>query len=320
MQDYFPFPKIPSLRNLIGSASREEGFAERGPVTFVGQPKLHGTNAGIALFEDDTLHPQSRNRRLSLESDNYNFASFVSQNEEALLADIVALAGNPSPSSPVVVYGEWTGPGIQTGVAISQLPEKVFFPFAVRDVFGLRPAPAFAGQVLKTIASFEASQSVTFDLATEEGLPEALETIQAATDAYGAKCPVAAALGVEGLGEGLVWWSTEGRRLIFKSKDEAHQQCRKPLPTPKDAGEQARASMFADMVVTPARMEGAYEWLKEMNHPMDRSSTGRVIVYVLDDVRAECIEEFKQAGAPWKACASFMSAKARNYFFERIDS
>ena len=315
---FIPFPKILSLRNLLGSMSREHGFAELGPVTFIGQPKLHGTNAGITLTSGGALLPQSRRRALSIESDNYDFASFVLQNEDTLISELTHLV--PDITANTTIYGEWVGPGIQRGVSISQIDRRRFIPFAVKSEFDrVMPVKAYEGELLKTIPAFNASQEVIFNPATEWGLVEALEVIEASTKAYEEECPVAAFYEQKGMGEGLVWWSTCGR-FIFKSKGEKHRQVRKPLPTPKDPAEQAKALAFAEMVVTPARMEGAYEWLKEMGHALDRTSTGKIIPFVLDDVRAECIEEFKEADVPWKAAAGHMAALTRNYFFAWIDA
>ena len=52
------------------------------PVTFRGTIKLHGTNSGVVLTPD-AIVPQSRNRELSTEDDNYGFAAYVAQPEVA---------------------------------------------------------------------------------------------------------------------------------------------------------------------------------------------------------------------------------------------
>jgi len=320
---FIPFPKIPSLRNLIGSMSREEGFESAGMMTFVGRPKIHGTNAGITLTPSGQLLPQSRNRALTLGNDNMKFASWVKQNEEelgstlyhGLLGPVLPLAWPQDES--ITVWGEWAGPGVQRGVAVSRLSHRMFFPFAYKvGEEKLRPTRAFEHELMHSVEFFGA-ETVRFNPATNEGLQEAVDRIQELTDAYEAKCPVAAHFGIEGMGEGLVWWDHHNHWL-FKSKGEKHQQVRKPLPTPPDPEEAGRALAFAERVVTPARMEGAYSWLKEMNHPLDQTSTGALIRYVLEDVRAECIEEFKEAQASWKLCGGQISRLVRQYFFEVV--
>ena len=322
------FPKILTLRNLIGSMSREEGFQELGPLTFIGQPKVHGTNGALIIIDGlQPIRAQSRNRLLSLGSDNMGFASFAALNEEDLRYDLVELLEEDAgllqdaciEPFPVHLYGEWAGPGVKRGVAVSSMKERRFFPFAVS--YGdnpLRVVAPFEGKVLKTMADFGAERRVTFDPSTFEGYEEAYVAIQEATDEFEEECPVAAFYGHKGMGEGLVWTSTCGR-FRFKSKGAKHQQVRKPLPTPLDPKEQELAKSFAHSVVTPARMEGAYAWMAEMGHPMDRASTGKIISYILDDVQAECIEEWKEVGIPWKPCAGHIATMARTMFFEELD-
>ena len=48
------------------------------PVTFRGSVKLHGTNCGVVLTPD-AIVPQSRNRTLTLDDDNYGFAAYVAR-------------------------------------------------------------------------------------------------------------------------------------------------------------------------------------------------------------------------------------------------
>jgi hypothetical protein len=104
--------------------------------------KLHGTNAQILVYEvyekpeigDDPNAPAaydvmagSRNRWLTVDDDNFGFAKFVQENK----AEIIEKLG------PGTWYGEWAGPGINSGEG---LKEKVFALFDVLRVDG-RPLP-----------------------------------------------------------------------------------------------------------------------------------------------------------------------------------
>jgi len=76
--------------------------------------KLHGTNAQI-FIGDGTL-AGSRTRWLTLEEDNYGFAKFVHDNRDEIIIKL----------GPGRHYGEWCGPGINSGEG---LPEKRLYLF-----------------------------------------------------------------------------------------------------------------------------------------------------------------------------------------------
>lgn len=89
--------------------------------------KLHGTNAQIYIFEytstgSESHEPRmqakagSRNRWIFPGDDNYGFASYVEENKQ----EIIDILG------PGLHYGEWCGPGINSGEG---LKEKTLFLF-----------------------------------------------------------------------------------------------------------------------------------------------------------------------------------------------
>lgn len=86
-------------------------------VTCVITQKIHGTNAQIFIdTEDMTVTAGSRTRWLTPEHDNYGFAAWV-RNHQHLLIDILG---------PGRHYGEWAGPGINSGEGLTA---KTFFIF-----------------------------------------------------------------------------------------------------------------------------------------------------------------------------------------------
>lgn len=105
------FPKIPRLRREI-----------------IITEKLDGTNASIHVAETGEVYAGSRTRWITPEDDNYGFARWVKDNEEALR---VGLGFGTH-------YGEWWGAGIQRRYGI---PEKRFSLFNVaRWTDDVRPA------------------------------------------------------------------------------------------------------------------------------------------------------------------------------------
>jgi len=106
--EFVKYPKIARQKNLQMSITQ----------------KLHGTNAQICIYplgRPDTGGPLmikagSRNRWLDVDNDNYGFARFVEDNKEELIEKMGV--GRH--------YGEWVGPGINSGEGLS---EKVFALF-----------------------------------------------------------------------------------------------------------------------------------------------------------------------------------------------
>lgn len=78
--------------------------------------KIDGTNACIIIQDGNIVGVQSRKRFITVEDDNYGFASWVEENAFELLR----LGGGYH-------YGEWAGPGIQKNP--HNLGKKSFFLF-----------------------------------------------------------------------------------------------------------------------------------------------------------------------------------------------
>mgnify|MGYP001427467826 CR=1 FL=1 len=85
-EKYPAFGKIPRLRREV-----------------IVTEKIDGTNGLIAVAADGSVRAGSRNRWLTLESDNFGFARWVSERAE-LLAGVLGEGHH---------YGEWFGQGIQ---------------------------------------------------------------------------------------------------------------------------------------------------------------------------------------------------------------
>jgi hypothetical protein len=98
--------------------------------------KIHGSNACVVIYEVDTsgistkvLFCQSRNRIITPEDDNYGFATFVYANKEEFF-DKLGVGYH---------YGEWAGPGINSGEGLTQ---KTFVLFDHWKFPPERPLPS----------------------------------------------------------------------------------------------------------------------------------------------------------------------------------
>jgi hypothetical protein len=98
---------------------------------------------GIVQLPDGTIYGQGRNAVLAEGvGNNFNFVEFYSDPARLkVIRDIMAVILARTPPKPrhardtiVVLYGEFCGPKIQKGVAISRLPRRSFFAFAVKVI------------------------------------------------------------------------------------------------------------------------------------------------------------------------------------------
>lgn len=222
-----PFPSICQLRQVMRDI--------KAPTTFTGTVKLHGTNGGIVFDRRNgswVQSYQSRNHVLDPQGlDNHGFRATQSANPVWPLY-VHALAV-PAGVSRVVVYGEWCGPKINSGVGVVEL-EHFFYVFAVRFDDAWQRVPAWTwphSSRVFCIWDFP-TYKVVIDpaFADQHELETTLETLTLAVER---KCPAAAWIaerdGVTlqcATGEGIVWTAWP---LRFKTKGAEHQKGAKPF-------------------------------------------------------------------------------------------
>jgi hypothetical protein len=135
------YPSIEQFKNVIQEVSRNTRYMGKDEnnypiynniplptLTFNGTTKIHGSNAGIRLEKSGNLVAQSRERDLSLLSDNMGFCAFTLKNEEVFRNLCSNIIGN---NDAVVIYGEWFGKGINSNVAVNELSKRL-------AIFGIR--------------------------------------------------------------------------------------------------------------------------------------------------------------------------------------
>lgn len=205
------YPSIEQFKNLIRKVKDRvnyRGKDENGNpiyvdsvlpvITFTGTVKIHGTNAGIR-FDGVDMVAQSRERDLSLISDNCGFYAFVFKNEAFFKEILGKIKGN---NQTVVMYGEWFGKGVQKGVAVSEV-EKKFAIFGVRFVNGDVETWVDGNQLHELISGvvpldelnnnsvYVVSQFPSFEIDIDFNDPAAVQNkLVQFTDVVEAECPV----------------------------------------------------------------------------------------------------------------------------------
>ena len=135
--EHISFPSINQFRQIVKNIrSGADYFKVPAPkVKYELSVKIHGSNAGICRpvkGNADDIWFQSRERILSIESDNAGFCLFGHANRTLLntyIDKIVEVTG--AEEGVVQVYGEWFGGNIQKGVGVNGLAKMLC-------VFGIR--------------------------------------------------------------------------------------------------------------------------------------------------------------------------------------
>ena len=281
-------------------------------VSYVGSVKIHGTNASV-VYRDGKIVPQSRSRELTLQSDNAGFAAFVLKHRESW-ETILSSIKEQYNCNEVVVYGEWCGPGIQKGVGISSIPEKVFVLFSVKiikessvsedddandderssfyvelenDLLSL-----FAGNI-QNVYSILDFPLYRMEIDFKNPDPSILE-IEKLTEAVEQDCPVARHFNSPGLGEGIVWRPSDPQynttKMWFKSKGDKHKEVvhvNKEKKSLIDMDKMNSSNEFANSFVTEPRLMKGIDYLRENNISVDNQAIGEFLKWIQADVMKE---------------------------------
>jgi hypothetical protein len=308
MPEFREFPSIEQYRNVV-KLVRERAQFDGKPlptILFYGSVKLHGTNAAVGFDEDGELFTQSRSQIITPDNDNAGFAKWVRANDQMF----------PKLKS-AVIYGEWCGQGIQKNVGISQLP-KMFVPFAIKS--GDRwwspeeMKTFFFHSGLRCIYDFP-SWSMLIDFSRPEEFQNDLVDLTVKVEQ---QCPVALAHGVEGIGEGIVWWAapcdgfnTEG--LVFKVKGEKHSETKVKTLAAVDVEKIGNIRELVATIATPHRMEKKLEGI-----PVDIKNTGTFLKAVTEDVMKEEADTIDASGLPKTDVMKGIAMAAKKFFMEQV--
>jgi len=318
------------VESVNADADCPEHHKVRTPVTYRGTVKLHGSNAGVAC-SSEALVAQSRSRELSVADDNYGFAAFVAEpsvtNAIRQIELGIRTAHRVADDALVVLFGEWIGPGLQSGVALSRLATKQWVLFAVKVFSGEEEeyvdavpslADGFADIGIFSVADAPQYQ-LTVDFADPTSKERALEFATRATEEVEACCPWGKRFGIEGPGEGLVWvpmgahWGNSS--LFFKTKGDKHKVTKSRSAKPQLAPEVLHSvQAFVEFAVTENRLRQGVEALKEMGHALDMRSMGHFLKWVGQDVKRECALELESNALEWKHVTQGVTEEARRFF------
>lgn len=189
------FTSIEQFRSTCKHVNDRVKYDNESPPTleFRGTVKLHGTNASVVLHPSGEYNIQSRNN--VVDDGHFGFANFIKENIETISSNVNTHVDS---ATPITIYGEWCGEGIQKGVALSQLP-KMFVVFAVS--YGTGEDKSYHDSIklddvidfnsLKDLNIFDINQFESYMMKIDFSKP-ALSTndLVAITNEVEAECPV----------------------------------------------------------------------------------------------------------------------------------
>lgn len=288
---FMPWPEIESFHNIRKFIRVDPGewwhkkelLSGVSAVTYRAKVKLHGTNAAIQLHSKGEIVCQSRESIITPEKDNAGFARWAMTNKEKWnrVIDNAYVSGIPG----WIIYGEWIGPGIQKGVAVSQIPKKAFAVFAARPMDGsdkMVVEPEELSELVRGIADVYVLPWFTRPIAygsdtrvaniltidwkqSDEELSKTIAPVNDWIAEIEANDPwVEDTFGVKGTGEGLVFYPASDAHkgsfesftnLCFKAKGEKHKNIATAKPVQVNAEAAASIDAFVSMVLTEARLE-----------------------------------------------------------------
>lgn len=322
INSHVSFPSIGALYNVVASqAERPDLFPETS--TYRGKVKLHGTNVGVRITKDGVA-AQGRNIDLNDLDHGQGFLEFVKENRDYFYG---LWSGED-----FVIFGEWCGPGIMKKTAVNQIPEPVFAVFMIQTgpsdsmdttcVYDPAVIAQYMGECpprIHILPWFGPPISITWGdrLSLVRGAEMASDAVNEVEtcDPW-----VKANFGVEGIGEGVVYYPMHITKRawigthIFKAKGLAHKVKRSDKIVEIDPAVAASVAEFVEMFVTEARLE---QGLAETGGKADVKLTGQFLAWFNKDVEKEAKDELAASNLTWTDVGKAVGAAARNWYVEK---
>jgi len=342
MKKFLSFPKIGQFRQAIRhivDKTRYVGKDDNGKaiydpskvpptLTFEGTVKLHGTNSGVSINRDGEIWAQSRERNISIDSDNYGFAFFVEKNKDIFRKLFDQIDWKDADFK--TIFGEWCGQGIQSGVAISTLP-KMFVIFAVKlsyedntinknyylksEDFKHLKSPEHQIYNIQDYQTFHIDIDFDNPATSQNKLIEITKEVEK-------ECPVGKAFGVSGIGEGVVWkyWEEDGSVVQFKVKGDKHAGKKNKVKKMAeiDPIKLKNIQDFVEYATPEWRLQQMYEKvLGSVDAFPDRKKLGEFIKAVMRDIIDEETDVMVKNNLEPKDIGKNISSAVKKWFFAK---
>ncbi|KAF2650724.1 hypothetical protein K491DRAFT_720511 [Lophiostoma macrostomum CBS 122681] len=254
------------------------------PIPIIGTVKLHGTHADIVVSQSPSniVVFQSRNNpKLLPTADNHAFATTMSPKTPTILKlrdEYIARWRDLNPTEtldetvPITIAGEWIGPKVQKGVAVSELSNR-FVIISVKINGSWVRDSDYAEIEAPDDDIYNISRGGFYHSTLHPQDPQKfVPDMQDLAEKIAANCPFAASFGVNGEGEGLVWKLAPDEyvgdaSLWFKTKGGRFKPTFTPAPRKPAANmaeKEEQAQTLAMAWCNELRLEQGWDYLREM--------------------------------------------------------
>jgi hypothetical protein len=306
---------------FLAALPPQEGQQTLPQVHYRAKVKLHGMNCAVQIH-DNGIVAQSRETILTPEADLKGFAKWAYSHESVWR----------SLPSGIVVFGEWCGPGVEPGMAVSNLPTKIFAVFGIQigtgenaklvyDPAGITAILAKAVIPLMYVLPWMAAVDFTVDFADAQSLQDASVQLNGIVQQVEQEDPwVKEQFNVSGLGEGIVlypvsWEDTNPEsfaKRMFKAKGEKHRTVRTKDAVQVNPEAAQGVTEFVNLVLTPARLEQGVSKIGGREPKL----TGKFLQWIVADVQKETAAELAASGLTWGQVQPVVQRIAREWFLK----
>jgi hypothetical protein len=306
-------------------------------ISFSGTVKLHGTHSDLVIYSNDTIRIQSRNR-LSLDTthDNYGVAASILP----LRAETLELRNkfrerflelNPGTQIkdeyPLIIAGEWIGPGVQKNVAIEKLPSKYFVILSISINTAWIPNEGYEDISNESVGIYNISRGGTFSEIMDVDDPKSfIHRATMVTLEVEKECPFAKSFGLSGVGEGIVWKAAHplgsDSRFWFKTKGPLHRITNTDALKKSVAirgSNKTKAKSFAEAAVTVQRLEQAWDYLGEMEIKRNKAGLSEFNRWLNNDVEVEEKKAIADLDVNKHTLRKEIQWIGKAYYFKRLE-
>ena len=285
---------------------------------YVLKPKLHGSNASI-LLTGLGMEFRSKNRVLSIEDDHVGFAAAMTKHEELWMNML-----EDNDFKPLLIMGEWAGPGVQKSDAVSLISEKTFFVFAIHYPENDEELAHVATKHLDidevyfpdvdNVKELPVIHEFDLSFAQTDMIMHIVDKINEIVGQYETEDPyIKETFGISGHGEGVVGTLSMATSLeeyfdyAFKAKTEAHRTKATSVPAAVREPLPQEALEFAETFVTLPRMK---QCIHELGiETPDMRFTQNVMNWMKADVWKESQQEVEAMGVERKTLEKVVGHK-----------
>jgi tRNA-binding EMAP/Myf-like protein len=292
-------------------------------VSYRGKIKLDGTNTAVQILPNGSVKCQSRNRFITPEDDQNGFARWA-QTKEKLWAEAAKKT-----TKRITIFGEWCGHGIQKRCSISHIGKKIFAIFAILEGDQYIVDPGEIWDIIDVDDDVKIlgwhGDVINVDYSNRDQMQLAIDAINKMVDDVEACDPwVKAVFGVEGLGEGIVFYpmpNSDGRILkieydsyVFKAKGEKHQVVNNKKPAQLEPEKAESIDGFVKLFVTEPRLE---QFATKVG--IDQKKIGDFLKAFCTDVEKESEAELAASNMTWSEVAKAIAAAARKWYIAQVN-